>query len=313
MTLDPRHAKVYHQRLPARIRRYLNARGIPDPIIEKYLLGWNGRRITIPVYDREGRLVLYKLGKAPDDHSDSPKMLYDPPGVTAELYGWDTLRWQPSFVIVCEGEYDRLVLEARNFPAVTGTGGAGVFKEDWARAIAKVPDVYVCYDNDAPGRAGAERVARLIQPAKMVTLPSEVGEGGDVTDFFVRLGRTPDDFRRLLSEARPAIALSNSPTVRRRTAHHSSGGLDIQTLKARVPIEDIVTQYLPLHRVGRALMGRCCFHDDHEPSLAVFPDTRSFYCFGCQTHGDALDFLMEAEQITFREAVRVLQRLSGQP
>ena len=313
MTLDPRQAKIYHRRLSVKIRRYLNARGIPDPIIEKYQLGWNGRRITIPVSDRDGRLVLYKLGRAPDDPTDSPKMLYDPPGVRADLYGWDTLRTSPASLIVCEGEYDRLVLEARGFPAVTGTGGAGVFKEDWARAIATVPGVYVCYDHDAPGRAGAERVARLISKARVVTLPHDVGEGGDVTDFFVRLGRTPDDFRRLLGEALPPVAGSEGPGVRRPTQHPSSGGLDIQALKARVPIEDIVTQYLPLHRVGRALMGRCCFHDDHEPSLAVFPDTRSFYCFGCQTHGDALDFLMEVEQITFREAVRVLQRLAGQP
>src|SRR5438445_12199152 len=109
MTLYPGFAELYHDQLSGNIRRYLNERGIPDPIIEQAQLGWNGERITIPVYDRESRLVLYKLGKAPDAPADSPKMLYDPPGVTAELYGWDILTRAPPFAIVCEGEYDRLV------------------------------------------------------------------------------------------------------------------------------------------------------------------------------------------------------------
>src|SRR2546422_10770283 len=113
MTLYPGFAELYHDQLPGRTQRYLNERGIPNPMIERAQLGWNGERITIPVYDREERLVLYKLGKSPDDPTDSPKMLYDPPGVTAELYGWNTIRKNPPFVVICEGEYDRLVLEAQ--------------------------------------------------------------------------------------------------------------------------------------------------------------------------------------------------------
>ena len=252
--------------------------------------------------------MLYKLGRAPDDPTDSPKMFYDPPGVTAELYGWDTLQRRPSFVIVCEGEYDRLVLEARGFPAVTGTGGAGVFKEEWAAEIKKVPRVYVCFDNDAPGRAGAERIARLIPEAKIVTLPPEVGEGGDVTDFFVRLKRTRWDFISLLREARPLpepLLQGAERGARAHTPRTTSPG--VLRLKQAVRIEDVIGHYVKLHRSGRTFMGRCCFHDDHEPSLAVFPDTQSFYCFGCQTYGDVITFLMEAERLTFLEAVSVLQ------
>src|SRR5437870_5209496 len=201
MTLYPGFAELYHEALPDNVRRYLNDRGIPDSTIEQAQLGWNGKRITIPVYDREGRLVLYKLGRAPDDPTESPKMLCDPPGIKAELYGWDSLAAHPSSVIVCEGEYDRLVLEAQGLSAVTGTAGALVFRENWAQEIAKVTRVYVCFDNDNAGRRGAERVARLIPTARVVTLPPEVGESGDVTDFFVRLARTRDDFLNLLNES----------------------------------------------------------------------------------------------------------------
>src|SRR3989441_352776 len=209
MTLYPGFAELYHDQLPDRIRRYLNERGIPDPIIEQAQLGWNGERVTIPVYDREGRLVLHKLGRAPDDPTDSPKMLCDPPGVRAELYGWDSLDARPSSVIVCEGEYDRLVLEAQSFSAVTGTAGALVFRENWAQNIAKVPRVYVCFDNDDAGRRGAERAARLIPTARIVTLPPSVGEGGDITDFFVRLGKSRSDFLKLLNESAPLPIAEN--------------------------------------------------------------------------------------------------------
>jgi len=311
MTLYPGFAELYHDQLPDRIRRYLNARGIPDPTIEQAQLGWNGERITIPVYDREGRLVLYKLGRAPDDSTGSPKMFCDPPGVKAELYGWDSLTARPSSVIVCEGEYDRLVLEARDFPAVTGTAGALVFREEWALEITKVPMVYVCFDNDDAGRRGTERVSRLIPTAKVMTLPPAVGQGGDVTDFFVHLGRSRNDFLRLLSTSAPLpVAEKHSALLSQSISRPGSNGghSDIRRLKEAVRIEEIIRQYIPLRRSGRALMGLCYFHEDHVPSLAVFPDTQSFHCFGCQKHGDVITFLMEAEHLNFSEAVRILKR-----
>jgi DNA primase len=309
MKLFPGFAELYHDRLPHEIRQYLNARGIPDPTIEEAQLGWHGERITIPVYDREGELVLYKLGKAPHDPSDSPKMLYDPPGVTAELYGWETLRKNPSEVIVCEGEYDRLVLEARGFPAVTGTSGAATFREEWAREIAKVPRVYVCFDNDLAGRKGAERVGGLIPHARTVVLPPEVGDSGDVTDFFVRLGRSREEFRALLAAAVPLPPQVAPDGTRPASAH--SPDPEIRRLKEAVRIEEVVAQYLPLRTSGRTLMARCCFHEDREPSLAVFPETQSFYCFGCGKHGDVLSFLMAVEDLAFPEALRILKHFAA--
>src|SRR5438093_1603284 len=111
-------AREYHAALPARIRQYLNGRGIPDALIERHLLGWNGWRITIPIFDQEGRLVFFKLARDPEGDPSSPKMLATP-GAHAELYGWEVLKTAPRQVILCEGEFDRLVLEAHGFAAVT--------------------------------------------------------------------------------------------------------------------------------------------------------------------------------------------------
>jgi DNA primase len=283
MTFGPHTIKHFSQPLPSHVRAYLNDRGIADDTIARFGLGWNGERITIPVHDRDGHLVLYKLGRAPDDRSDSPKMLYFPTGSKAELFGCDTLVKNPPFVVVCEGEYDRLVLEAHGFPAVTGTGGALTFKAEWAEAIAPIPEVYLCFDNDAPGRLGAERVARLIPHARIITLPPDVGDAGDVTDYFVRLGKSADDFRQLLAEAKPLTSAERPQPSPATEAWRSrpKAASDVQRLKDSIQIERVVGEYVELIPSGKVLMGRCCFHDDRIPSLAVFPETQTFHCFGC--------------------------------
>src|SRR5437867_1014088 len=196
-------ARQYHRNLPPRVREYLRqVRGISDDVIDRHLLGWNGSRITIPVSDRENRLAFFKLAKDPEDKTDSPKMLATP-GAHAELYGWERVLAKPDQIIVCEGEFDRLVLESQGFAAVTSTGGALTFRPTWAEAFRELPQVYVCFDNDGPGLAGAERVARMIPRARLVRLPEEVGDGGDVTDFFVRLGRSREEVIGLLEAAGP--------------------------------------------------------------------------------------------------------------
>src|SRR5215212_2625989 len=150
-------ALQYHDALPARIRAYLNARGIPDELIDFHLLGWNGWRITIPIHNRRGEVTFFRLGKDPDDARPSPKMLSSP-GSTVELYGWEQVEREPSQLIICEGEFDRLVLEANDFAAVTSTGGAATFRPEWAQALQGINEVYICFDRDNAGANGAKLV-----------------------------------------------------------------------------------------------------------------------------------------------------------
>ncbi len=295
--------------MPARIRRYLNERGIVDSVIDLHLLGWNGRRITIPVFDRDGKLAFFKLGKDPDDAVPGPKMMTSPGG-SCELYGWERVRVKPCQIIVCEGEFDRLVLESQGLAAVTSTGGAGVFRAEWAETLKAIPQVYVCFDNDDAGRNGALRVGRMIPHARIVALPEEVGASGDVTDFFVRLGKSREDFLRLLETARPLPSEDRvqEPTVRDIRPVPESDN-QIHRLKSSVAIEDLVGRYIDVRKSGQNYVGCCPFHEDHNPSLVVYPKTRSFYCFGCRVHGDAINFLMRIEHLTFPEALKVLREL----
>ncbi len=309
-------ALQYHRALPGRIRRYLNARGITDLLINFHLLGWNGHRITIPIRNREGKIVFFKLAKDPEDKTASPKMLATP-GSSAELYGWEAVLEKPTQIVVCEGEFDRLVLEAKGFFAVTSTGGAGVFRREWAEYFQSIAEVYVCFDNDEAGRQGAERVGRLIRHARIVELPEEVGPGGDVTDFFVRLGRSRADFEKLMEQALPALPEAPSPPAAHRSEPSQACTTDsvlrerIDRIKRANPLAEVVGRYVKLHGSADRLTGLCPFHTDRNPSLVVFTASGTFHCFGCGKRGDAITFVREIEGLSFREALERLENFSG--
>jgi len=300
-------ALCYYQHLPPRLSRYLNGRGIPDALIQSHLLGWDGSRITVPITNRKGVITFFKLAKDPADGSDSPKMLTTP-GAKAELYGWEHVLARTEEIIICEGEFDRLVLEAQGFEAVTSTGGAASFRPEWAEALCQIPQVYVCFDHDAAGQAGAERVARMIPHARVVRWPEEIGDGGDVTDFFVRLRRSREEFLRLLEASQPLRREEQPETINASSAGAARD--EIEGLKSRISIENLVGRYVELRPSGVRYVARCPFHEDRRPSFVVYPETQSFYCFGCREHGDVLSFLMRVEHLSFGEAVKVLRRLT---
>jgi len=304
-------APEYHRNLPERVREYLRqTRGLYDPVIDRHLLGWNGSRITIPIFDRHGQFAFFKLAKDPADGTSSPKMLATP-GAHAELYGWERVLAKPNEIIICEGEFDRLVLESREFAAVTSTGGALTFRREWAEAFRGIPTIYVCFDNDAAGRDGAARVAWLIPHARVVRLPDEVGEGGDVTDFFVRLHKTREEFLGMLEAAQPVPQKQHGVRPSSETYRVVSVmDEEVDRLKSLVALEDLIGRYVPLRVSGQNYAARCPFHEDRNPSFVVYPKTQSFHCYGCRAHGDVLSFLMRKERLTFPEALNVLRNLT---
>jgi DNA primase len=67
---------------------------------------------------------------------------------------------------------------------------------------------------------------------------------------------------------------------------------------------------LELRANGRTYIGTCPFHDDQHPSFVVYPDSQSFYCFGCLAYGDVITFLMQIEHLSFPEALDLLRKLA---
>jgi DNA primase len=85
----------------------------------------------------------------------------------------------------------------------------------------------------------------------------------------------------------------------------------IDDIKFRNPIEDVISSYVVLKRAGSNLHGLCPFHSEKTPSFTVFQSTQSFYCFGCGAGGDAISFVMRAENLDYVSAIRLLAQRSG--
>ena len=195
---DTELVETCHLALPANIRQYLNARGITDAVIDQHKLGWGNFYgkwwITIPIKDIYGAYQFFKLRQDPNAGDD--KITY-PKGIEAQIYGWEMLTNANNPLVICEGELDRLLLTSQMISAITSTHGAMTFKQEWCEKIGKDKKIYICYDNDDAGRKGAEKVAKMVEnggnETYIITLPQEVGESGDITNYFVKLNGNPDD------------------------------------------------------------------------------------------------------------------------
>jgi len=82
--------------------------------------------------------------------------------------------------------------------------------------------------------------------------------------------------------------------------------VDVERVKAQVDIVEIVGRVVQLKRAGRAYVGCCPFHEDKSPSFAVYADTQSYHCFGCEAHGDVLAFVQAYHGLDFKGAVEML-------
>ncbi len=85
----------------------------------------------------------------------------------------------------------------------------------------------------------------------------------------------------------------------------------IETLKMNCDIENIISSYVGLKRAGRNLTGLCPFHSEKTPSMVVYNDSQSFYCFGCGAGGDVISFIMRMENLDYIEALKFLSDRAG--
>ena len=87
----------------------------------------------------------------------------------------------------------------------------------------------------------------------------------------------------------------------------------IEELTRRTDIVELVGSSVQLKRKGRLYGGLCPFHSEKSPSFYVYPDTQSFYCFGCGAGGDAITFAKKINSIDYPEAVKMLAARAGMP
>ncbi|MDD4637896.1 MAG: DNA primase, partial [Bacteroidales bacterium] len=85
----------------------------------------------------------------------------------------------------------------------------------------------------------------------------------------------------------------------------------VEEIKQKVNIIDVINRYVPLKKRGRHHFACCPFHGEKTPSFTVSEELQIFKCFGCGKAGDVFTFLQEYERIDFREALEELAKLAG--
>ena len=85
----------------------------------------------------------------------------------------------------------------------------------------------------------------------------------------------------------------------------------ITELVQRSDIVDVVQSYVQLRHRGRTHTGLCPFHNEKTPSFVVYPETQSFYCFGCGAGGDVITFIKKINNVDYIEAVKFLAGRAG--
>lgn len=85
----------------------------------------------------------------------------------------------------------------------------------------------------------------------------------------------------------------------------------VEEIRSRSEIVDVISGYVKLQRKGSNYVGVCPFHNDRNPSMSVNPPRQIYRCFSCGAGGDVFKFVMEYENLTFPEAVKVLADRAG--
>ena len=85
----------------------------------------------------------------------------------------------------------------------------------------------------------------------------------------------------------------------------------INEVKSSVDIVDVVSEYVSLKKTGKNHKALCPFHEEKTPSFTVNPANQFFHCFGCDKGGDVYNFLIEIENITFYESLKLLAERAG--
>lgn len=242
----------YHQnlmKLTGPIRDVLRERrGFTDETLVRFQMGWDGERVTIPIYDEFNDLVNFRRYKW-NSNEDQWKLLnyVDELGNTygeVRIFGIENLvNEELDYVVWSEGETDRIINEQHGFPTACPTSGAGTWKPEWVKYF-KNKRVYIFQDNDEAGRNATkklcERLARVTE-VYTVNWPDEFPHKGDITDFYVKCGYTAEDFQKLLDNATkyvdPLLATNDAVDTEAKSVHLAdSSSAALYGKRIQVPI-----------------------------------------------------------------------------
>jgi len=215
----------YHKALMALtgpIRSVLRERrGLSDDTLRRFQLGWDGERVTIPVFDEFNNLVNFRRYKW-NSNDDQWKVLnfVDEVGNTygeVRIFGMENLMDDTVEEIVwCEGEMDRIINEQYGFPTSCPTSGAGSWRPEWTRLFRGKKRVYIAQDNDEAGRNATQKLCEKLYrvvDVYIIQWPENYPKKGDITDFYTKCGQSAEDFKKLLDSAEKYVDPSHEHRI----------------------------------------------------------------------------------------------------
>ena len=190
-------ADHYSQAISEEALAYLDGRGISELTAAKYRLGTitdpiEGHQgytgwISIPYFTALDICVGFKFRRL-----DDLKPKYGAPvGQKTHLYNVNAVTYDSHRIVICEGEFDCIIMNEAGIPAV-GVPGVAAWKPYYPKLFNGFDMVYIIGDNDEredketnPGAEFSRRVASEIPNSQIVQLPP----GMDITDFYLANGR----------------------------------------------------------------------------------------------------------------------------
>lgn len=309
------------------ILQWLISRGITKETIDLFNIHTTNHpimgedTIVIPVHNPDGSFAFNKYRRSPfNEHPKLPKYSYDK-GSRTSLFGSHLLpnkgQTELTNIVITEGELDTLVLHSRNIQAVSSTGGAMSWQDEFTDLLAGY-DVTLCFDNDDPGAQGMVKTLRSLPHAKVVFIPETPGVK-DITDFLARGG----DFHALL---RTAFKPTDLATVEADRQHRTSQWLPVRFHDAYIKEHTPLPQKTHTHDYDTPEKERakaypcdkileftrrkalCPVHNEKTPSLNYYPKTNTCFCFGCSRYFDSIALYQAVHECDFKTALKALSK-----
>ncbi len=85
----------------------------------------------------------------------------------------------------------------------------------------------------------------------------------------------------------------------------------VEEVRMKNDIVDVISGYVKIQKKGSSYFGLCPFHNEKSPSFSVSPSRQMYYCFGCGAGGNVFTFVMEYENYSFQEAIKMLAEKAG--
>lgn len=206
-------------------------KGLTPESIAKYQIGWNGRAIVFPIRNLAGNYINVKFRGDPTMPGDYKKV-WSMRGSHPALFNPEALV-NGKRIIVCEGEWDAMLLTQMGYSAVTGTAGAMGWVERLCLSFNCNQEIFLCYDNEASdaGLKGMMRTQEMFNKygihTNIVRLPRvyTAGTGGktDISDYFLRDGHTQEEFDKLLNDS---IVVDEAAVIKKQIKEWSKAATD---------------------------------------------------------------------------------------